>query len=43
MMEVEFENIKEEDGMGLLDINTTTAREHVEEIEQGVRWLKEQT
>ena len=27
--------------MGLLDINTTTAREHVGEIEHGIRWLKE--
>ena len=29
--------------MGLVDINTRTAREHVGEIEQGICYLKERT
>ena len=39
LMDMEFEKIK--DDMGLVDVNTTAAREHVDEIEQGIRLLKE--
>ena len=42
-MDMEFEKVKEQDGMGLLDINTTAARKHIGEIEQGIFWLKECT
>ena len=40
MMDQEFEKIKEEDGMEILDINTTAAREHVGEIERAIQYLK---
>ena len=41
MMDMEFENVKDEKGMELIDVNTTAAREHVGEIERGIRYLKE--
>ena len=37
---MECEKVKEQDGMGLVDLNTTAAREHVGEIERGIRYLK---
>ena len=43
MMDVEFEIFKEEDGMELLDINTTAAWENVGETERSIHWLKEWT
>ena len=39
MMDMEFEPVKEH--VGLVEINTTAAREHVGEIERFVRTLKE--
>ena len=41
MMDMEFEKVKEQEGMEHVDVNTTTAREHVGEIERGIRYLKE--
>ena len=41
MMDREFEKIKEVEGMELLDINTTAARDHVREIERGIQYLKQ--
>ena len=41
MMDMEFEKVKEQEGMELVDVNTTAAREHVGEIERGIRYLKE--
>ena len=41
MMDMEFEKIKEQEGMEVVDVNTTAAREHVGEIEHGIRYLKE--
>ena len=41
MMDREFEKIKEVEGMELLDINTTAAREHVGEIERAIQYLKQ--
>ena len=41
MMDMEFEKVKDEKGMELIDVNTTAAREHVGEIERGIRYLKE--
>jgi hypothetical protein len=38
-MDMEFEKVKTE--LGLVDVNTTAAREHVAEIERGIRLLKE--
>ena len=32
-MDIGFDFFKEQDGIGLVDINTTAAREHVGEIE----------
>ena len=37
---MEFEKIK--DDMGLVDVNTTAAREHVAEIERGICLIKEE-
>ena len=39
LVDMEFEAIK--DDMGLVDINTTAAREHVAEIERGIRVVDE--
>ena len=39
MMDMEFEKVKEK--MTIVEINTTAAREHVAEIERGIRFLKE--
>ena len=41
MMDMEFEKVKEQEGMKLVDVNTTAAREHLGEIERGIRYLKE--
>ena len=41
MMDMEFEKVKEQEGMELVDVNTTAAREHVGEIERGISYLKE--
>ena len=41
IMDIEFERIN--DNMGLVDANTTTAREHVAEIERGIRLLNERS
>ena len=43
MMDMEFEKVKDEKGMELVDVNTTAAREHVGEIERGIRYLKERS
>ena len=40
-MDVEFEKVKDE--LGLVDVNTTAAREHVAEIERGICLLKERS
>ena len=39
LVDMEFERVKDE--LGLVDVNTTAAREHVAEIEGGIRLLKE--
>ena len=36
MMDVEFEKVKDQEGMELVDVNTTAAREHVGAIERGI-------
>ena len=41
MIDMEFEKVKEQEGIELVDVNTTAAREHVGEIECGIRYLKE--
>ena len=41
MTDIEFEKDKDNEGMELVDVNTTAAREHVGEIERGIRYLKE--
>ena len=41
MMDMEFEKVKDQQGMDLVDVNTTAAREHVGEIKRGIRYLKE--
>ena len=41
LMDMEFEKVKDE--LGLIDVNTTAVREHVAEIEQGIRLLKERS
>ena len=41
LMDMEFEKVKDE--LGLIDVNTTAAREHVAEIERGIRLLKERS
>ena len=41
MMDMEFEKVKDQEGMELEDVNTTAAREHVGEIERGITYLKE--
>ena len=41
MMDMEFEKVKDQEGMELVDVNTTAARENVGEIERGIRYLKE--
>ena len=41
MMDMEFEKVKEQKGMELVDINTAAAREHVGEIKRGIRYLRE--
>ena len=40
MMDMEFVNIKEQEGMELVDIKSTAAREHVGKIEQAIGHLK---
>ena len=40
MMDMEFEKVKEQEGMELVDVNTTAAREHVGKIERGIRYRK---
>ena len=42
MMDMEFEKLKDTPGMELIDVNTTTAREHVGEIKRAIRIIKEQ-
>ena len=39
MMDMEFEKIKDE--FDRVEVNTTAAREHVGEIERGIRLVKE--
>ena len=41
MMDMEFEKVKDQQGMEVVDVNTTAAREHVGETERGIRYLKE--
>ena len=41
LMDMEFEKVKTE--LGLIDVNTTAAREHVAEIERGISLLKERS
>ena len=41
MMDMEFEKLKDAPDMELIDVNTTAAREHVGEIEQAIRLMKE--
>ena len=41
MMDMEFEKVKEQEGMELVDVNTTAACEQVGKIERGIRYLKE--
>ena len=41
MMDMEFEKFKEQEGIKLVDVSTTVAREHVGEIERDIRYLKE--
>ena len=43
MMHMEFEKVKDEKGMELVDVNTTAACEHVGEIKRGIRYLKERS
>ena len=43
MMDMEFEKVKDKRGMELIDVDTTAAREHVGEIERGIRYLKERS
>ena len=43
MMDMEFEKVKEKEGMELVDVNTNAAREHVGEIKRGIRYLKERS
>ena len=40
MMDMEFEKVKDKKGMELVNVNKTAAREHVGEIERGIRYLK---
>ena len=40
MMDMEFERFKEQEGMELVDIKSTAAREHVGGIEQAIGHLK---
>ena len=40
-MDMEFKKVKDE--LGLVDVNTTAAREHVAEIERGMCLLKERS
>ena len=40
-MDMEFQKIK--DDMGLVDVNTTAAREHVAEIKRSIRLVKERS
>ena len=41
MMDTGFEKIRDQPGMRLVNINTAAAREHVAEIERGIRFIKE--
>ena len=41
MLDIEFEKVKDEKGIELVDVITTAAREHVGEIKRGIRYLKE--
>ena len=41
MMDIEFEKVKDQKGMELVDVNTTAARKHVGEIERCIRYLNE--
>ena len=43
MMDMEFEKVKDDKGMELIDVNTTAARKHVGEIKRGIRYLKERS
>ena len=43
MMDMEFEKVKDQPGMELVDINTTAAPKHVAEIERGIQCLKERS
>ena len=43
MMDMEFEKIKDAPGMEIIDVNTTAACEHVGEIEQAIRLIKERS
>ena len=41
MMYMEFEKVKDQEGMEQVDVNTTAAHVHVCKIKRGVRYLKE--
>ena len=41
MMDIEFKKLKDAPGMELIDVKTTSAREHVGEIELAIRLIKE--
>ena len=43
MMDMEFEKVKDQEGVELVDINTIAARDHVVEIERGIRYLKKRS
>ena len=43
MVDMEFRKVKDQEGMELVDVNTTAAREHVGEIERGIRYPKERS
>ena len=43
MMDMEFKKVKDQEGMELVDINTTVAYQHVGEIERGIWYLKERS
>ena len=38
MMGMEFENVKDQDKMELVHVNTTAARKHVDGIEQAIQY-----
>ena len=41
LIDMEFEKVKDQEGMELVDVNTTAACEHRGEIERGIHYPKE--